>query len=263
MTADNKPKYTAIGFTVVLGVAAIAAALVYLGGFAGKSSCLTVESYYDYPVSGLSPGSDVNFRGVKIGEVKNIKLSGPRAGDFRTADAQRVRILMSINLRRIGIYDNPSDERCRLAIEDFVRRGLRATVSSSGITGLSRVELNIQDNPPPMAKLSWQPRYPVIPPAPSLMEGFSDAATRLVNQLNKMDFMSLWSNVSSVATSAARLTDNADALVESQRSGIESIVRNIEETTQRMNELVRKLKDNPSLLLRETDPEELPETSRD
>lgn len=263
MSADNKPKYTAIGFTVVLAVAAIVAALIYLGGFAGKSSSVLVESYYDYPVNGLSPGSDVNFRGVKIGEVKNIKLSGPRAGDIKTVDAQRVRILMSINLRKIGIYEDPSDERCRLVIEDFVRRGLRATVSSSGITGLSRVELNILDDPAPMAKLAWRPRYPVIPPAPSLMEGFSDAATRLVNQLNKMDFMSLWSNVSSVATSAARLTGNVDMLIESQRSGVESIVRNIEESTQKLSEFVQKLKDNPSLLLRETDPEELPETSRD
>lgn len=261
MSQENKPKYTIIGFTLIAAVAAVTATLVYLGGLGGEKSKLLVETYYDRPVNGLSPGSPVNFRGLKIGEVKYIKLAGPRAGDISTVDAQRIRILMSLDLRKIDIHDNPSEERCRLAIEEFVKRGLRATVSSSGITGLSRIELNILENPPPMAKLSWRPKYAVIPPAPSLLESFSDAATKVMNQLNKMDFMSLWSNITSVATSAARLTSNADALVESQRSGVASIVQNMEDMTARMRELMRSLNDNPSLLLRPSDPEPLPETS--
>lgn len=261
MAADNKPKYTLIGFTVLLGVAAIVATLVWLGGFGGKDSRLLVETYYDHPVSGLSPGSAVNFRGVAIGEVKDIILAGPRAGDIATADAQRVRILLSLDLRKIGIREKPPAERCRRVIEDYVRRGLRATVSSSGITGLSRIELNIVADPPPIARLSWTPRYPLIPPSPSLLEGFSDAATKMMNQLNKMDFLSLWSNVTSVASSVARLTENADTLLESQRAGIGSIVRNIDDVSARLRELVQELKDNPSLLLRPADPAPLPETS--
>lgn len=261
MAADNKPRYTLIGFTLFAGLAAILATLVYLGGFGGSDSRLLVESYYDYPVSGLSPGCAVNFRGVKIGEVKNLKLAGPRAGDIETVDAQRIRILMAIDLRKIGIARRPSDEQCRRGVADYVARGLRATVSSSGITGLSRIELNILENPPAPATLSWTPRHPIIPPAPSLMEGFSDAATKVVNRLGKIDFMAVWSNISSVAASAQRLAANADALVESQRAGVASIVQNVEDVTARMRELVQTLKDNPSLLLRPADPAPLPETA--
>lgn len=261
MSTAGKPKYTIVGFTLIAAVAAAVAALVYLGGFAGNGSNLLVETYYDRPVNGLSPGSPVNFRGLKIGEVKYIKIAGPRAGDISTVDAQRIRILMSIDLRKIDIRNRPSDEHVKRVIEEFVNRGLRATVSSSGITGLSRIELNIVENAAPPGRISWNPRHPLIPPSPSLLESFSDAATKLMNQLNKMDFMSLWSNVSTVATSAARLTSNADALVESQRSAVAGIVGDIEETAAAMRELIRTLNDNPSLLLRPNDPQPLPETS--
>ncbi len=260
MSQDNKPKYTIIGFTLIAAVAAITASLVYLGGLGGEKSKILVETYYDYPVNGLSPGSPVNFRGLKIGEVKYIKLAGPRAGDISTIDAQRIRILMSLDLRKIDIHDTPSEEQCRRAVDEFVKRGLRATVSSSGITGLSRIELNILENPPAAEKLSWRPKYAVIPPAPSLLESFSDAATKVMNQLNKMDFMSLWSNITTVASSAARLASNADALVEGQRSTVASILQNMEDMSSRLKELMRSLNENPSLLLRPADPQPLPET---
>ena len=39
---------------------------VYLGGYGGRGSLVTGETYSDTPVSGLSVGSEVNFRGVKV-----------------------------------------------------------------------------------------------------------------------------------------------------------------------------------------------------
>lgn len=261
MSADNKPIYTLVGLTVMAGLAAIVAALVYLGGFDGASSRLLVETYYDRPVSGLSPGSAVNFRGVKVGEVKYIKLAGPRAGDITTAEAQRVRILLALDLRKIGVPVKPPDETCRRVVNDFVARGLRATVSSSGITGLSRVELNFIEPPPPVAQVSWQARHPLIPPAPSLMEDVVETVTKILNRFEKTDFVSVWSNVASVAASVRRLTENADALVESQRAGVGSVVQNLDDVSMQLRELVRELKNDPSRLLRPADAAPLPETA--
>jgi len=262
MANDNKPKYARIGLTVLLGVLATAGALVYIGGFDRGDMEVLVESYYDNPVSGLSVGSSVNFRGVKVGEVKDIMMERPRSADYSVADMQRIRMLLSLNLRRMGHRSRPDDVELRRMIESYVERGLRATVTASGITGLSRIELNMVRNPPPQAQLSWRPKHPVIPPAPSLIDGFADAATRLMNQINSMDFVSVWSNVQSIAESTARLTDNADSLVEGQRANVGSIVQSINEAAERLGELARKLEENPSLLLRPADPEPLPETCR-
>ena len=260
MASENKPKYARIGFTVLAGAAAIAATLIYLGGFGGRDSEVLVESYYDKPVSGLSTGSAVNFRGVKIGEVRDIRLGGLRAGDLTTEGAQRVRILMAVNLRKIGVRDVPPPDRLARIMDGYVRRGLRATVSTSGVTGLSRIELNILENPPPPAELSWKPRHPLIPPAPSLMESLSDAATRVMNQINKMNFSPVWSNLQNAAESAARLTERLAALVDTQGPKVDSILQSADGAAARLDELVHRLGDNPSLLLRPADPEPLPET---
>ena len=64
------------GFTVVVGFAAVVAALVYFGGMRGRGDEFLAEMYYDAPVSGLSVGSEVNVRGIKVGEGKSISFIG-------------------------------------------------------------------------------------------------------------------------------------------------------------------------------------------
>ena len=261
MANDNKPRYARIGFTVLLGVAAIAGALIYLGGFGGRNMEYLVESYYDKPVSGLSVGSAVNFRGVKVGEVRDIMMVRPRSADFTAADMQRIRILIALNLQRMGFTAKPDEDELRRMMESYVEHGLRATVSSSGITGLSRIELNMVQNPPPVAKLTWIPRNPLIPPAPSLIDSFSDVAKRVMSQIDKMDFVSVWSNVQSIAESTSRMMENVDTLIESQKSNLGSMLQNVTEASARLDELSHRLEENPSLLLRPADPEPLPETA--
>ena len=261
MANDNRPRYARIGFVVLLGALATAGALVYLGGFERGDMQYLVESYYDKPVSGLSVGSSVNFRGVKVGEVRDISMVRPRSADFSVADMQRIRMLLVLDLRRMGHRERPEEDELRRMMESYVEHGLRATVSASGVTGLSRIELNMLPEPPPVTKLSWTPRHPVIPPAPSLMDSFADAATRVMNQINRMDFVSVWSNVQGIAESTARLTANVDSLVESQRATVGSLVQSVNDAAGRLGELSQKLEENPSLLLRPNDPEPLPETS--
>lgn len=261
MASDNKPHFVIVGFTVLIGVAATIAALIYLGGFGGHDMEMLVESYYDKPVSGLSVGSAVNFRGVKIGEVRDIMLVRHKTGDFSPADIQRVRILMAFNLRRLGFLERPDEAELRQMMDTLIEQGLRATVASSGITGLSRIELNMVPNPPPVARLTWIPRLPLIPPAPSLIDSFSDVATRVMGQINKMDFASVWTNVQSIAESTAHIMDNVDTLIESQKSNLGEMMQNMNEASARIESLSQRLEENPSLLLRPADPEPLPETA--
>ena len=94
-----------------------------------------------------------------------------------------------------------------------------------------------------------------------MLENFSDAIGKLIHQLNSMDFVSAWSNIASVAESAANIAGNVDELVENGKSGIESIVRNMDEAATQVKEFATSVKENPSLLLRSADAEPLPETA--
>lgn len=256
---DNHASYAKVGFAVVAGAAAVVAALVYLGCAGGRGGVVYAETYSDNPVSGLSVGSDVNMRGVKIGEVKDISFVGSEYPEAVGADIPKIHILMAVSVgkmrRREG--EDPEDH-----LREAVAKGLHATVAASGITGLSKIELDFPRVEIPPQSISWNPRGVCIPPAPSMLESFSDAAAKFMNQVSRIDFSAAWTNIASVAGAAARIMENVDGLVADERENLASALRTIDEAVAAARDLAAELKDNPSLLLRQRDEEPLPETDR-
>ena len=258
MAADNHASYAKVGFTVIAGLAAVVAALLYFGGFTRGGDESLAETYYDSSVSGLSVGSEVNFRGVKVGTVKSIGFIGVDYPEATGADRRKIRIVMSFNNK----LARPSDGASSLdAMRAFVKRGMRATVSPSGITGLSKIELNFPlIDADKETKLSWVPEYFCIPPAPSMLEGFADSATKILNHIKDMDLASVCSNLASVVESSAKTVADISAIVESQRPGVDAIMTNLESASRAAKDLLEAVRDEPSLLLRSREYSPLPET---
>ena len=258
MASEGKTSYTKIGFIVVAGIVAVAGSLFYFGGVRGNGDLVYAETCFDRSVSGLSVGSAVNFRGVKIGEVKEISFVGNKY-NVRGDDNLRVYIKMGFPRSRMTPYEDEgigADEVIGYMVDTV---GLRATVSASGVTGLSRIEL---DAAPDFLAIqpSWTPEYAYIPPKPSFIDNFSDSATRVMDQINRMDIAGVWSNVSASVESLARLVDGTKAMLESGRADADRIFGNISEAAASVRGLFDQLKDNPSLLVRERREERLPET---
>ena len=250
---SNHANYGKIGFTVILGIAATVAVLIYLGGVGANSDILYVETYYDTSVSGLSVGSAVNFRGVKIGEVKEISFVGAKYEGIPWADAQRIYILMALFSKSLG-------PDARNKTEELVKRGMRATVTASGVTGLSRIELDTQRGRPQPEPLAWKPENLYVPSYPSLLDSFSDSATKVMNEINRMDIASAWSNVSATVESAARATEGISTIIDSAREGVGRIVDEAAEAVTSLRSVTEELKRNPSLLIRERSAGRLEET---
>ena len=255
----NQANYAKIGSAVAAGAAAIVVTLVYLGGALGKGDVIYAETYSDAPVSGLSVGSAVNLRGVKVGEVKEISFIGSEYDEAKGDDIPKIYILIAFTTSKMRTTEDEDPEE---HLREIVKKGIHATVTSSGVTGLSKIELNFPRTPIETRPISWRPRHVCIPPAPSMLESFADSAARLMNQLNRMDFVAAWSNVAAVAESSANIAANVDELVCDGKAGIESIVRDMEEAAARVRELASDLKENQSLLIRSNDPDPLPETAR-
>ena len=260
MARDNHASYTRIGLTVVIGVVAIVASLIYLGGMRGRASEVYAETYYDKSISGLSVGSAVNFRGVKLGEVREITFVGSKyvegEGD------SRVYILMALDSRLFD-SDGMSDAEFRMGVAELVeKKGLRASVVTSGITGMSRIELNYipQENLDPLQPITWKPQRAYIPSKISLFDNISVAATKVLNQINRMDLNAAWSNISISVESLAAATDSAKTMLQSRQGDVDRILDDLSETTVSLKDLAAELKRNPSLLIRERVPARLEET---
>ena len=256
MDSDNRANYAKIGFAVFTGILAVVGVLIYFGGV-GADDRIYAETYYDKPVGGLSVGSPVNFRGVKVGEVREISFVGSKYR-IESFGKLRIYVLMAIDPKALKIRDDLGIDRL---LEDLVARGLRVTVSASGITGLSHIECNIHDNAPPPMEISWKPEHFYIPSTVSLLESFSDSATKVMNQLNKMDFRTAWSNVNSSISSLAAMTEGVSRLIESRSPDLERIVENIEETSASIREFADTIKRNPAKLFSDDEPDRLPETA--
>ena len=260
MARDNHASYTRIGFTVVVGAAAIVASLIYLGGMRGRGSEVYAETYYDQSVSGLSVGSAVNFRGVKLGEVREISFVGSK---YEKGEGDsRIYILMALD-GRLFDSDGMSDEEFRLGVAEMVeKKGLRASVVSSGITGLSRIELNYipQENLDPVRPITWKPQRAYIPSKASLFDNISVAATKVLNQINRMDLKTAWSNINASVEAMAKATDAASTMIQTRQGDVDRILDDISETTVSLKALAAELKRNPSLIIRERTAARLDET---
>ena len=161
MASDNHAHFARVGFTVLAGVAAIVGTLIYLGGFGGRGDLVMGETYSETPVSGLSVGSEVNFRGVKVGQVREISFVGAAYPDAEEKDRQTILVRIAFDARQLAFEgEDEADD----ALRALVAKGLRATVTSSGVTGLSKMELNFPRSAVNDQQISWRPRYVCIPP---------------------------------------------------------------------------------------------------
>lgn len=263
MANENHESYAKIGFTVLVGIVAVVGTLIYLGGVRGNDDVLLIETCYDKPVSGLAVGSVVNFRGVKIGEVKEIDFIGNKY-KVEGAENSRIYILMSIHGSYLGLNMDERERFDKMMHLYVDKLKLRATVTASGITGLSRIEcdFNRDDDSSAPPTISWTPKHCYVPPKVSLLDSFGDSATKVMNQINKMDLVSIWSNISEVVSSLSQMSDSTKTLIESRQTEIDKILSDLGDTTAAAKSLLEKLRDNPSLLIRESIAEPLPETQR-
>ena len=260
MANDNHASYTRIGFAIAAGVLATILALVYFGGLRGRKNQILAETYYDREVSGLSVGSAVNFRGVKIGEVRDIDFVGNKYA-AKDNDALRIYILMALDPKKIGYLEGENIDAEETIPYLVKERGLRASVTASGITGLSRIECNLNANLAGQVEtLPWKPKHLYIPQKVSLMDNFSDAATRVMNQINTMDFGAAWSNVSASVETMSQVMRTTQEILESKKGDFERIVDNVSAAADSIRECASEIKANPSLLLRERAPDPLDET---
>ena len=166
-------------------------------------------------------------------------------------------IRMALNARQIQTRRDSSPEE---SLRRFIEHGLRATVTSSGITGIAKIELNYPKTELEQPEISWTGDYPCIPPAPSILDSFSEGASKVMKELQNMDFSQTWSNLNSIVEGVSRMSESLGAFIDSQKTVAGDIMKEVEQAGAKAKDLLEELKEHPSLLLRSSLPEPLPET---
>jgi phospholipid/cholesterol/gamma-HCH transport system substrate-binding protein len=144
---DPRVNYTLVGlFVVGLGVA-LAAVIIWLSGGTEDKVYQTYVAYVYESVAGLNPRAPVKYRGVEVGQVREISLD----------------------------KDNPERVRLLLDIEEGtpVKTDTVAILSMQGLTGLAFVDLAEGSKASPDLKALPGQRYPEIKVGPSVLKRFN------------------------------------------------------------------------------------------
>jgi len=248
--------YSRLGLFIVCASALIIGAIVWFGGAGGKQFEFLVETYFSDPVSGLDVGSAVNFRGVKVGSVKRISFIATEYPEAAPEDHQTIWVQIALDRRLVGM----SDDSDGAWIRDLVDRGIHATVSASGVTGLSHIEVNFPKTKIKDKKISWKPRSICVPPAPSILQNVADSVQHILDQINRMDIVEAWTNLITTIHDAGSAFNNASILLDSQRGNLGEIIDNVRDTTQSLRAFADQIRDNPGAIIRDRPRDPLAET---
>ena len=156
--------------------------------------------YFDQSVRGLKPGAPVEFRGIQIGEVRDLKLEmDPETRQFR------IPVRVAIEPQRIGNLGDADRRSRREALQALVRQGLRAQLQSGNLlTGQLLVQLDMHEDAAP-AEIVWSKPYPQFPTIPTPLEEITSSVTRIAKRLEKVPLEQIAASVDG-ALAAARVT---------------------------------------------------------
>ena len=181
MSNNSNPNYFRLGLFVLAAIGVLVAVVLIFGSGQLFKKSFVIETYIKQSVTGLDTGASVRFRGVKIGQVILIGLSG----DIYEKDIpfQEREQYVVVRMQILGETVNED------LIQEFVKNNLRAQVKSQGITGVNYIEFNFtpNDNAYPPLPYDWKPAYPTIPSLPNQADQIIGGIQKLIDGMNQLN----------------------------------------------------------------------------
>ncbi len=175
--------------------------------------------YFTGALDGLDIGAAVTYRGVKVGTVKEIRLSYDE-------ELQDVVMPVILQIQKPGSADEVSGEQLGELVELLVERGLRAQLQTpSLLTGKAIVALDMFPAQAGFVHAGNGIPLPVIPSVPSRIDQAADVLRELVASMRELPLREM-------TESATRTLQGLEKLSNS---------RDLQEGVAHMNQLLGKL----------------------
>jgi paraquat-inducible protein B len=172
-------------------------------------------------VRGLVRGAPVEFRGIPIGDVLDMRTQF----DERTAEFS-VLVFLEVYPEMLGggvqfdVNAPGGEEHRRARLDTLVAHGLRGQLrSGSLLTGAMFVALDFFPDAPP-AKVDWTASPPEFPVIPGTLEGMEATVARIVNKLDKVP-------VEAIGNDAKKAIDELNLTLASARKAVDEAGRAI------------------------------------
>jgi paraquat-inducible protein B len=169
--------------------------------------------HFDGSVRGLAVGAPVEFKGIKIGEVVDVKLEF----DWEKL-AFRIPVVIETERDRITFVGKQTVAH-RDANEMLVERGLRAQLKmGSLLTGQLYVDMDLYPDAPP-AEIKFDGMYPEIPTIPTPLEEITRNISQIVKKFEKIPLDEIGNDLRDTMANLNKLVQNLDANVAPAATG--------------------------------------------
>lgn len=234
MSNRNSAQYYRLGIFVLIGAAALVALVLVFGAKNLFTKTMIVETYIKESVQGLDVGAPVRFRGVRVGQVSYIGLTGPLYEKGVPPIDRRQYVVVRMTVQKLN-HDNAE------YIEKMVKDGMRAQIRGQGITGVNYIELDFVKDPEKMKELpfDWTPDYPVVPSQPSPVNILLDSVEDALKNFNHLNLAKTQEEVNTLLVNLNTMVAGSNG----KGSGLNDSVRELNVLLNKVN----KATDNQEL----------------
>ena len=227
---------TLIGAFVVGAVVLVVIGILTFGSGQFMREMKKFVLYFDGSIKGLNIGAPVIIRGVKVGEVTDIKIRfegedfDVRTPVFIEIDPDR---FSDVSEQKVGVYL----QRLRLnkMVDLLIKRGLRAQLQSQSlVTGQLLVALDFYPDKP-INLVGGETKYQEMPTIPSTMEA-------LTKTIEKLPLEELVDRVMDIVKGIDRVINSPE--LQGSISSLNQTLKSAQELVQNIDEQIVPLSSN-------------------
>jgi len=220
-----------VGMFVLSAVGLILAAIVVFGSGNLFRNTHDFVIYFAGGINGLRVGAPVRFKGVEVGEVKEIQLSLGQEMNQQTRElSAKVHIPVIIELDQKKILSRGAtsiDLSDPHTIPNLIREGMRAQLGMDSIvTGMMYVALDIEPNTKIEMIAPQGSPLQEIPSIPTTLEQAQEVALRIFDKLSKVDFDAMFTQMTGMLESIRQITNSP---------GLREAIANSEKTREQLD----------------------------
>lgn len=244
----NNVRYFRIGLFILVSLITLVILVLLFHSNKLFKHKVMIETYFNESVQGLSIGSPVKYRGIKIGYVKKIDFTGSVYHLTPQSSVGRyIYVLMVIDE---GFLTRLSQNKLKHVLHKAVTTGLRVKLALQDLSGNAYLEMNFVDpKQNPALPIKWTPENPTIPSMPSVFAEFADNVQNILQNLKDVDFQKLFKNMQELSSSTKTTVKHVNTILNSSQNAIIQTSHNMQTVSQNLRDLTQSLNQNPSKAL--------------
>ena len=187
--------------------------------------------HFNQSVRGLSVGAPVEFRGIRLGEVTDIRMEV----DGKLPDV-KIPITIALEPARIGIKGDTDAtnilfETRKKVLDNFVSKGLRAKLKTGNyVTGSLFIGLDFDPNAPP-DRINWESSPPEFPTKGTSFEEIANSVANILSKLEKLPLEMISTRVVQSMEVLNKTMKQSEKLVRSMNNTVApSLVNTLDQT---------------------------------